>query len=300
MSRQLPSLTSLRAFEAAGRHLSFTRAAEELGVTQAAVSQQIKGLESHLDAHLFRRIARGLELTNAGATLLAAVTKALDDVQNAVVDIAADQSMTPLSIRLPPTFAAKWMLPRLESFRQEYPDIDLLINHSNDPVDFGKESVDIAVTYGNGSWPDVVAYPILALDFFPVCAPSCIRDDKPLNSAQALKHYTLLHDASYDNWERWLSLAGVEKLNARRGTILDDTNVLIQAALNGQGVAMCSSTFVADHLESGRLMRPFKLTLEMTDAYYCVCPEQHLGETPIRAFQQWIRGQSQPIDLPSR
>ena len=291
MPRQLPPLTSLKAFEAAGRHLNVTRAAEELGVTQAAISQQIKGLEEHLNTQLFRRVPRGLRLTNAGSRLLTSVSHALNDIRQAVADINTDAN-GPLAVRLPPTFAAKWLSPRLKAFRQLHPEVDLRINHSNTPVDFSREDIDLAVTYGDGSWPGVDARPLLSVDFFPACSPDYLRNSAPLTDPLNLVHYNLLHDASYDNWESWLALAGLAGIDARRGTVLDDTNVLIQAAIDGQGIAMCSSAFVSKHLQNGRLTKIFDLVLENEHAYYIVCPESHLRRARVLAFQNWLIDQA--------
>ena len=293
--RQLPPLTSLKAFEAAGRHLNVTRAAEELGVTQAAISHQIKGLEENLNMKLFRRVPKGLHLTRAGSRLLRSVTHALNDIREAIADITVDAS-EPIEVRLPPTFAAKWLSPRLQSFREAHPDVELRINHSNSPVDFSREDIDIAVTYGDGAWPGVDVQPLLKLDFFPVCSPVYVRDASPLTDPVLLEQYNFLHDSSYDNWEKWLALAGVKDVDARRGTVLDDTNVLIQAAIDGQGIAMCSNAFVSNHLRNGRLTRLFDVALESEQAYYVVCPQDRLRRSPVKAFQSWILSQASSPD----
>lgn len=288
MARHLPSLSSLKAFEAAGRHLSFTLAAQELGVTQAAVSHQIKGLENHLGTPLFNRQPRHLVLTKSGARLLSTVSKALDEIAVSIKDIRATLSRRALQVRIPPTFAAKWLSPRLPGFREQFPDIELKINHSNERVDFSRQDFDLAVTYGTGNWPDVEVREVLRLDFFPVCAPSHVKAASPLSRFDDLAQYNLLHDSSYENWERWLALAGVSSVDPRRGTVLDDTNVLMQAAIDGQGVALCSSVFVKEHLDSGRLIRPFDLALDIDLAYYTVCPPAHLKRSEVRAFQDWL------------
>jgi LysR family glycine cleavage system transcriptional activator len=155
-------------------------------------------------------------------------------------------------------------------------------------VDFEREEIDIAVTYGKGAWSGVVADKLLSLDFFPVCSPAFLRNDKPLTSIDNLHYYTLLHDANYECWRDWLKLAGLNDIQADKGTIIDDTNVLIQAALDGQGIALGSTTFVEDHLESGRLVRPFDVILENEFSYYVVCPESHLKNPAVLAFKEWL------------
>ena len=146
--------------------------------------------------------------------------------------------------------------------------------------------IDVAVTYGNGDWPDVVADPVLSLDFFPVCCPAYMDGESALTDPADLRNYTLLHDADYKNWSDWLSLAGLDDIDPERGTIMDDTNVLTQAAIDGLGVALGSTSFVKDHLESGRLVKPFELTLEHEFAYFVVCPQEHLNEPTVRAFKE--------------
>ncbi len=295
MPRRLPPLNSLRSFEAAGRHLSFTRAAQELAVTQAAVSQQVKALEQQLGVHLFRRLPRQLLLTMAGETLLPLISESLDLISSAVAAVRENPDKERLSIRLAPSFAAKWLSPRLGAFQDENPDIGLVLNHSNKAVDFRHSDIEIAITYGTGDWSDVVAERVLSIDFFPVCAPDYIRSDRPLDGAGELRHYTLLHDATYENWEKWLQLAGADDVDPRHGTILDDTNVLIQAAIDGQGIALGSSIFVAEHLENKRLIRPFGQVLDSEYAYYIVCPEAHLQRPAVKAFRDWIIGEREAV-----
>lgn len=295
MPRRLPPLNSLRSFEAAGRHLSFTKAAQELAVTQAAVSQQVKALEQQLGVNLFKRLPRQLVLTMAGETLLPVVSKSLDQISSAVTAIRDNPGKEKLSVRLAPSFAAKWLSPRLGAFQDENPDIGLVLNHSNKAVDFRHSDIEIAITYGTGDWSDVVAERVLSIDFFPVCSPDYIRSDRPLDGAGELRHYTLLHDATYENWEKWLQLAGADDVDPRHGTILDDTNVLIQAAIDGQGIALGSTIFVAEHLENKRLIRPFGQVLDSEYAYYIVCPEAHLQRPAVKAFRDWIIGEREAV-----
>jgi len=290
MARRLPPLTSLRAFEAAGRHLSFTLAAAELAVTQAAISHQVKALEEHLGLPLFLRLPRQLELTIEGAALLPVVRSAFDDISESVAKLR-DQSRS-VTVRLAPSFAAKWLSPRLESFHRQYPTIELSLTHSNEAVDFARQTIDLAVTYGNGDWPGVVAETVLSIDFFPVCAPAFLQCEYPLTTLENLKHHTLLHDADQKHWADWLKLAKIDDVDPTRGTVMDDTNVLIQAAMDGLGIALGSSHFVADRLASGRLIRPFKPVLHDDGAYYVVCPKRHLERKEARAFRNWLLDQS--------
>jgi LysR family glycine cleavage system transcriptional activator len=288
MARRLPPLNSLKCFEAAGRLLSFTAAAHELNVTQAAISHQIKVIEEYLGVDLFIRYPRRLTLTEQGKTLLPEVIEAFDRVSQAVAAINREQYSNVLSVRLAPSFAAKWLSPRLKYFWLQYPEIDLRLFHAHGTVDFEREEIDIAVTYGKGDWPGVVVDKLLSLDFFPVCAPSFLHNDKPLNDIGNLRYYALLHDANYECWRDWLKFAGIDDIDADRGTIIDDTNVLIQAAIDGQGVALGSTTFVEDLLESGRLVKPFDINLVNEFAYYVVYPESHIKNPAVRAFKDWL------------
>jgi LysR family glycine cleavage system transcriptional activator len=288
VGRRLPPLNSLKSFEAAGRLLSFTDAAKELNVTQAAVSHQIKVIEDFLGIALFDRYPRRLALTEQGKTLLPEVIEAFDRVSLAVAAISREQFSNVLSVRLAPSFAAKWLSPRLKYFWLQYPEIDLRLYHTHSAVDFEREEIDIAVTYGKGDWPGVVVEKLLSLDFFPVCSPSFMSNDKPLTDLGNLRYYALLHDADYECWGDWLRLVGIDDIDANRGTVIDDTNVLIQAAIDGQGIALGSTTFVEDLLESGRLVKPFDVTLVNEFAYYVVYPEAHLKNPAVRAFKEWL------------
>jgi len=288
MARRLPPLNSLKCFEAAGRLLSFTRAAQELNVTQAAVSHQIKLLENDLAVELFIRYPRRLALTEQGKALLPEVMEAFDKVSSAVRALQRTQSSQAISVRLAPSFAAKWLSPRLKYFWQHNPGIDLQLYHAHPPVDFSREDIDIAVTYGSGDWPGLISEALLSLDFFPVCTPAFLDNDKPLTDINNLRYYTLLHDADYQIWSDWFKLAGLDDIDTRRGTIIDDTNVLMQAAVDGQGVALGSTTFVDELLESGRLVKPFDLTLKNDSAYHVVCPKSHLEKPAVKAFRDWL------------
>ncbi|MDH4124233.1 MAG: transcriptional regulator GcvA [Gammaproteobacteria bacterium] len=295
MPHRLPPLTSLRAFEAAGRHLSFTLAAAELRVTQAAISHQVKSLETHLGKALFLRQPRALELTLAGKALLPVVRSAFDEISHTVAELTDSKAGSAITVRLAPSFAAKWLSPRLEDFRRKHPRVDLSLRHSNEPADFARQAIDLAITYGKGDWPGVIADKLLSIDFFPVCAPSHMRGEHALTDVRNLRYHTLLHDADFQNWTDWLRLAGVTDIDPRRGTVMDDTNVLTQAAVNGLGIALGSTPFVADHLEAGRLVRPFASTLRSDFAYYVVCPKQNLQRSSVRAFKEWLMQQKDKV-----
>ncbi|MEM8500630.1 MAG: transcriptional regulator GcvA [Pseudomonadota bacterium] len=290
MSRNLPPLNGLRAFECAARHMSFTLASREMNVTQAAISHQVKALENHLGVPLFKRLTRKLVLTDAGQNLLPGVRDAFEQIGASVASVRQTTVNERLTVRLGPSLAARWLSPKLRLFWQEHPEIDLCLYHANSPVDFDREDIDLAITYGRGDWPRVESEYLLASEYFPVCKPTLINQVSG-KLLVPLKEQTLLHDARYQDWQDWLALAGMSDVNPRRGIIIDDTNVLIEAALNGQGIALCETIFVEHHLLSGQLVKPFPQTLNSTSAYYVVCPSTHLHRPVVRAFRDWLLAQ---------
>jgi LysR family glycine cleavage system transcriptional activator len=291
MARKLPSLHSLRAFEAAARHLSFTRAADELFVTQAAISHQVRGLEDYLGHSLFKRLPRNLTLTDQGAALMPVLADAFDDMANAIVSLKQEKVGSLLNVRLASSFAAKWLSPRLKEFRRLHPEIDLCLFHAHNAVDFEREDIDLAVTYGRGDWKGVESTALITLDFFPVASPTWLANNGPLTTPEQLLNVTLLHDTSPYYWNGWLRQAGVKGINSQRGITIDDTNVLIQAAIDGQGVTLGSTLFVEDHLASGRLVTVFDEVLITDYSYYVVCPKAHLQRADVRAFKDWLLAQ---------
>ncbi len=288
MARRLPPLNALRAFEAAGRHLSFTRAAEELHVTQAAVSHQVKALEEHLGVRLFRRLTRRLLLTEAGQTLLPVMQEALDRIARTVEELCTGEGAGSLTVKLTPYFASKWLAPRLSRFWQQHPGVDLQLYTSLHPVDFGREEVDAAVRWGAGDWPDVEAELLFCTPLAPVCSPGLANGPRPLRRPADLRRHSLLHDDEYEAWTRWLATAGLRDVEARRGSIMDDTHVLMRAAMDGQGVAVASLPLIAPELAAGQLVQPFELTITGF-GYYLVYPPGALTRPRVRLFRDWLQ-----------
>jgi len=286
--RRLPPLNALRAFEAGARHLSFTKAAQELHVTQAAVSHQVRQLEEHLGVALFRRYTRRLALTEEGRALLPAVGEAFDRIDQAVRDLGEGSGNRLLTVSLTHSFAGKWLVPRLGRFRQQHPEVDLRLHHSAQPADFTRDDVDLAVRWGRGGWPNLGIDFLKAEAISPVCSPKLLEGPHPLRKPADLRHHSLLHDYDYDDWFAWLRAAGVQDVEAYRGPILDETNVLIQAALEGQGVALTDLALVADDLAAGRLVRPFDLTLASDYGYYIVYPSGALKRPKVKAFRDFL------------
>ncbi len=288
MARRLPPLNSLKAFEAAARRLSFTLAADELHVTQAAISHQVKSLEEYLQTPLFVRYPRKLELTEPGEALMHQLSKCFDEMDSAISGLLQQHNRQSLKLRMGSAFAAKWMSPRLPEFSQQYPEIDLSFNYSQVIANFDSTNVDICITFGNGEWPGLEAYPIIHLDFFPVCSPALVHRYGDITSPHQLADLPLLHDLDYYTWTQWLLQVGADDINPRRGSILDDSNVLMQAAIDGQGVAMCSTALVSDHLAAGHLVRLFDDTFVSRWAYHLAFPSKHANNPSIIAFRDWL------------
>ncbi|MDH3664084.1 MAG: transcriptional regulator GcvA, partial [Alphaproteobacteria bacterium] len=261
MPDRLPSLNALRAFEAAARHLSFSRAAEELHVTKAAVSHQVKALEEDLGLPLFRRLNRALLLTPAGQTLFPAISEALGLMHAAVARLKRQDRTGELVLTMLDSFAAIWLVPRLSRFRHAHPEIDVRIATSDDSIDFAHTDVDLAIRYGAGHWPEVHAERLMTEEIFPVCAPSLLKSGPPLAKPADLVRHTLLHDYGHETWRRWLLAVGETGVDADRGPGYQHSNLVLQAAEQGDGVAMARSVLAAEALASGRLVKPFDLSL---------------------------------------
>jgi LysR family glycine cleavage system transcriptional activator len=292
MARRLPPLNALRAFEAAARHLSFTRAAEELHVTQAAISHQVKALEEHLGRKLFRRLNRALLLTDDGQAYLPSVSRAFTLLNDATSDLLTKQAPGPLTVSALPSFAARWLVPRLGRFRHIRPDIDLRIDPSTALADFAGGDVDVGIRYGRGKYPGMRADWLMTEDIFPVCSPALLQGSHPLHDAQDLEHQVLLHDDGHGDWRTWLLAAGVDRVDPARGPIFTDSSMLIQAAMAAQGVALARGVLAADELAAGRLVRPFTLSLPTEYAYYLVCPVNTAEQPKIAAFRDWLLGEA--------
>lgn len=293
MARRLPPLNAIRAFEAAARHLSFTKAAEELFVTQAAVSHQIKALEAALGLQLFRRFNRRLMLTDAGQAYLPPLREALDGIAAATERLRAAEQTGSLKVSVLPSFAAKWLLPRLSRFRDRHPEIDVLVSASNALVDFAREEADIAIRYGFGRYPGLEVEFLMGDRIFPVCSPKLLETGPPLRGPANLRHHTLLHDADAlatesESWRVWLEAAGVSGVDPSRGPGFSDSSMLLQAAVDGQGVALGRSALAALDLEAGRLVQPFGPSIPSNLSYFIVTP-RGAGERPkVRLFHDWL------------
>ncbi|SMF74945.1 transcriptional regulator, LysR family [Tistlia consotensis] len=287
--RRLPSLTALRAFEAAARHRSLTRAAEELSVTPAAVSHQVKLLEQELGVTLLRRDGRGLAPSETALAALPLLGQAFEGLRGAVRLLRPEADDRILTISVVPSFASTWLLPRLESFQEAHPEIDVRIGTKWGLTDFLREEVDLAIRYGPGDYPGLFEERLFAEEFFPVCSPRLLGGPHPLHRPEELVHHRLLHVDSPPDWRMWLQAAGVEGIDASRGPRFYQTVFALQAAEQGQGVAIGTTALVQDLLAAGRLVKPFELSVPHTHGYYLVCPPGHLQRPKVAAFADWVR-----------
>jgi LysR family glycine cleavage system transcriptional activator len=291
----LPSLTALRAFEAAARHLSFTRAAAELCVTQTAISHQIKQLEAHLGVALFHREPRRLSLTPDGQ----AWAREMRDVFARLFEAhrrlrARARTARPvLAVSVIPSFAAGWLVPRLGRFVAQHRDVDVHISPDERLVDFAAEPFDIGIRYGQGRYPGLVVEKLADDAFVVVCAPS-LRARRRLASPDDLRRHVLLRDDEPGAWERWLSQNGVRDVDPAPGAVLTDSAMLVAAAVEGQGVALARRSLALDDIAAGRLVLPFPRVRPMPTgrAYYVAAPREKLARPCVAAFREWLRGEA--------
>jgi len=288
MATRLPPMNTLRAFEAAARHLSFTLAADELHITQAAVSHQIKALEEALGVRLFRRLNRAIRLTEEGQEFVGEVRKALGHLATAVERIATPAAGGPLTVSVLPSFAAKWLVPRLGRFSRKHPEIEVRISPSIQLTDFQREDVDMGVRYGKGDYPGLHSLRLMTEDIFPVCSPALLEGPEPLDCPTDLRRHTLLHDDAYVDWAMWLLAAGVDDIDPRQGPYFTDSALVIQAAVEGQGIALARGALAAGDIASGRLVRPFDIAIPTEYAYYVVSPRATSHHPKIAAFREWL------------
>ncbi|HZR85626.1 MAG TPA: transcriptional regulator GcvA [Bradyrhizobium sp.] len=291
MTARLPSLNGLRAFEAAARHLSFTLAAAELNVTQTAISHQIKRLEEELGLRLFVRKNRTLALTPKAKDYLPGVRAAFNDLRLATDRLLRKDEDNVLTVSTLASHAAKWLLPRLSTFQEAHPGIDVRITTSTSLVDFKSGDVDAAIRYGRGHWPGVRAQWLMADELFPVCSPALLNSAKPLRCPEDLAHCTLLHTSGGydDDWRQWLTAAGLPTdISKQPGVSFDLIFMTVQAAIDGIGVAMGRTSYVQDDIAKGRLVVPFKIALPADAGFYLVSPESSDEPQKLKLFRQWL------------
>ena len=284
--RRLPSLNALRAFEAAGRHGSFSSAAEELFVTHASISRHVRHLEEWLGQPLFERHSRGVSLNEAGAQYLERLTKAFDDLDTATQELREATEETELAISVEVTFAMRWLVPHLGDFQVRHPEIELNLDADDDCIDLRREAFDLAVRYGEGGWNDVDAELLVELEAFPVCSPEFLKGKKIKRPGDLLA-YPLLHEDSKQWWREWLQAAGVEAPGRPRGHLYQSAHLTLEAAEASQGFALGDNVSAAEALTEGWLVRPLKFTMP-AGAYWLLRSKSSPLSPAAEAFRRWI------------
>jgi LysR family transcriptional regulator, glycine cleavage system transcriptional activator len=291
MPRRLPPLNALKAFEAVARSESFTRAAEELCVTKGAVSHQVKALEASLGIKLFVRERQRLILTETGRDYLAVVRDALDRIADATQRLVGRQTSGALTVSTSPDFAAKWLVHRLDRFGEAHPEIDLRVSATLHHVDFAREDVDLAIRHGDGNWAGLDAVRLCSERLFPVCSPRLVSGRNRITKAADLLKFPLLRLDDWKTWSRWFEAAGVSNPVAH-GPVLDQASMLIDAAVDGHGIALARTMLAAWDLLNGRLVRPIDVCLRIPKTYWIVCPKATAGLPKITLFREWLLAQA--------
>ena len=303
MRTTLPPLDLLRGFDAAARHLSFTRAAQELHVTQSAISRQIKALEDHLGVTLFRRLNRALLLTEEGQALARAVASALDDIERSVARLSALADDRPVTVTTTVSFAALWLVPRLARFRAAHPDIDVRLDANNDFVDLTRGAIDLAVRFCEPRAAPAEATPLIGEEVFPVASPQLGRDrDRPLTVPADLRHHVLLHyeDSARDdnfpwlNWREWLQALKVPDLKPAGALLFNQYDQLVRAAVEGEGVALGRAPLLERFLSRGELIAPFRDKVTVGRKYFLVIAPAARERGRVQQFVEWLLGEATP------
>lgn len=295
--RSIAHLNALRAFEATARHQSFSLAAQELNVTPAAVGQLVRTLEDWLGSPLFVRSTSGrarLVTTEVAEQALPDIRAGLERLAAGLERLRTGSAGGVLTVTVSPAFAAKWLLPRIERFQAAWPETDLRLDTSLKPVDFVAQRIDVGVRYGRGQWPGLAAEKLMDEEVYPVCAPALLAK-ATLQVPDDLRGQVLIHDQSVDtstgfaSWQAWLRHAGVQGVPTDRGLRINNSAAVLQAAIDGQGVALARSVMAHDDLAAGRLVRLFpQVRLESTLAYYVVYRPECIAQPKVAAFRDWL------------
>jgi LysR family transcriptional regulator, glycine cleavage system transcriptional activator len=291
MPRRLPPLNTLPSFEAAARHLSFSRAADELHVTHGAVSRAVRHLEDQLGVQLMVRATRSVRLTPIGVSFAAEIREVLEHLAAATA-AASKQTSGVVNVSTIDSFAARWLMPRLSRLRRARGDIDVRVATSERLADFVSDGIDIAIRCGGGQYPGLSAELLMQEDHFPVCSPTLLKGRHPLRRPADLARHTLLHDVFTVDWAIWLRNAGIDDIDPHRGPTFLSSDHAMEAAIRGEGVVLGRSALVADDLAAGRLVRPFALRLPAGFAYYVVYPPRALQRGSVKAFRDWLMSEA--------
>lgn len=292
MRKDLQYLKSLKTFEVTAQLLSFTKAAESLCVTQAAISHQIRQLEEHLGIRLFFRLTRQIALTAEGQTLFSTLSRVFGTIEDTMEQLRqSTHAHQHLTVAVSPAFSTRWLVARLPGFCSKYPDLDIKLHHTLQHTDLRHGEVNAAIRWGDGNWPGLVVEPLFGTRLSPVCTPGYLQAGRPLVTSHDLAHHTLLHEDSHDDWRRWLQSTGCDYIDANGGPLIDDSNALLAATLDGQGIALGRLALIRPELESGKLVQPFPGTLESKGRYWLVYDDAQKSRPAILAFRTFLAEQ---------
>ena len=295
--RQVPGTRALRTLLAAAKHLNFTRAADELALTPAAVSFQIKEIEDQLGMLLFARTSRTIRLTEAGTLFCDGAADALDLLNRAVSKAQkAARGTAQLKVTADPQFATKWLMRRIERFRKLHPEIDLRFDIAYEVRDFDVDDIDVAIRFGSGKYPGLAANRLFDNFIIPVCSPRLLQSGKPLKEPRDLLNHTLAHiewsrqGVTWPNWRMWMAAAGVDDFDGSNTIVFEASSNAVDAAMAGDAVALADFAMVANDLSEGRLVQPFELSIKAAPdyAYHLVYPEQNADDRRIVVFRDWM------------
>lgn len=294
MAPRLPSLNALRAFEAVAQHLSFARAAEDLHVTKAAVAQQVRLLEADIGTPLVRREGRGVALTEAGQAGLRDLKEGFAHLAAAARRMREARGRDLIVISAGASFAATWLVRRIGLFKQLHPAIDVLLDAARPASDIGRDGIDGSIVWGTGEFPGFESVRLFEEHSFPVCAPRLLDGEHPLHSLDDLRHHTLLHlewdwrHSAWPDWDTWLKTAGVTGVDASHGLWFTQMSIALEAAIQGQGVALSTRALSADEIAQGHLVAPFATSVETPFGYYFICRPDSLRDAKFKALRQWL------------
>lgn len=284
--RRLPNLAALRAFEAAARHGNFSRAAEEIHVTHGAISHQVRALEEELGAALFARHGKRIAITPEGERFAIALRKALTDIAAAAAALQADGKQKRLTVTALPSFAARWLSPRLGHFIEQHPDMEVMLQSSGHLTDFVRESVDVGIRFGRGNYPGLAVEKIMDDYYYPVASPRFNGGKLPRTPEKLVKHSLLR--CELEPWTPWFGAAGLDFLEPTGGLVFQDSSMLVRAAVEGHGIALARHVIAASDIESGALVRLFDIAIRCPQSYYLVCPPEALKKPQVQAFRAWL------------
>lgn len=284
--RRLPNLAALRAFEAAARHANFSRAAEEIHVTHGAISHQVRALEEELGVALFVRHGKRIAITPEGERFAASVRRALGEIAAATAALQADARQARLTVTALPSFAGRWLSPRLSGFIEQYPDLEVLLHSSHHMVDFIREAVDVGIRFGSGHYPGLATEKIMDDCYYPVASPRFNGGRLPRTPQQIARGSLLRCDG--EPWAPWFRAAQLDVPEPSGGLVFQDSSMLVRAAADGHGIALARHTIAMSDIESGALVRLSDIAVASPHAYYLVCPPAALRKPQVQAFRSWL------------